>query len=563
MFKRIPAITVLTLLFALQLSAQTPKATSATIAGVVTLRGQPMRGVTITVQSQNPMEANLPLPRAQSDADGRFRIPGIAAGQYIISALAPALVTEGEQANSFSIQNSGQSNRFPGVKISLAEGETIENLELKLMRGGVITGQITDSHNDPVTETNVQLRRLNDRDIYVPFSLPMNSKMALTDDRGVYRIFGLPAGKYKVSVGVPVREGAFALVTTRSYFPETFYPSVAEEAQAKIIELEEGQEVTDVSIQAADAKRAYELSGHVLEADTGKPVVGVNVAFGAFNQTGRLVGSAFTRSRTEANGAFQILGARPGKLAVYIENTISPSEFYSELTPVEVVDNDVSGIEVRAQRGVSISGTVIIEGTKDPAVLAKRSQMTLGISSDVTPPNLVAGSRSTRVGVDGSFRFSGLPPGKSRFNGFPILPKLSLLRVEQNGAPLKNLAIETRSGEQINNLRIVFGYGDGTLRGQVKVVGGILPENFKLLVRVTRTGALAAGPPLSPDANGQFLLRDLVPGEYEIRVYSNITGQIPQELARVIFPILANIKQFVTVRNGEQAQTTITIDLSK
>ena len=65
-----------------------------------------------------------------------------------------------------------------------------------------------------------------------------------TDDRGVYRAFGLPPGKYKVSVG----ESDRGTKSSREYFKETFYPSVTDAAKATVIEVTEGSVTNDVDI---------------------------------------------------------------------------------------------------------------------------------------------------------------------------------------------------------------------------------------------------------------------------------------------------------------------------
>jgi hypothetical protein len=96
---------------------------------------------------------------------------------------------------------------------------------------------------------------------------------------------------------------------------------------------------------------------------------------------------------------FTSLGLRPGKYGIFLQNREGKSEFYNDPTPVEVIESDVAGIEVRAKRGATISGTVIIEGTSDPAMLAKRSQITLNANFEPTdrPPQPVAWDAAERA----------------------------------------------------------------------------------------------------------------------------------------------------------------------
>lgn len=550
-----PVFLLLVSALSFHLLAQTPsKEGTATIAGIVTLNGEPMRNVVVTVQAPPTPSAQRIPPRAKTDANGRFRITGVAAGQYTIGALAAAFVTESDQAQwrYFGLY---------GKTIHVADDEVIENLELALKRGGVITGRITDASGEPVVETNIQLRQVNAAGQSMPQRPIMRGEMYRTDDRGVYRIFGLPAGKYKVSVGLPIRSDAFSMRTSRSYIPETFHPDTPDEAQARIIELEAGQEASDVDIRAAEALKAYEISGRVVDAETGQPVAGIGLAFGTYDPTGRLTGVMSGGWRSDANGEFQMLGARPGKHGVFIENSESKSGLYSDPATFEVINSDVEGIEVRARRGLSISGTVIIEGTNDPAVLAKRSQISL--EADYYTTSAFSSSRA-KVGADGKFRIVGLPAGKVRLSGFSTLPKASLLRVERNGVPLKNLELEIHPGEQINDLRVVYGYGDGIVRGQVKIVGGTLPEGVMISVSLRRTDGGYYQPLTQLDARDQFFFKDVLPGEYELRLSANFPGNRPQrELVEKIYPRLAKARQMISVSNGNEVQTTFTVDLSQ
>lgn len=536
--------------------AQTPsKEASTTIAGVVTLNGEAMRNVTVTIQAMNSTgSSQRAQPRAKTDANGRFRLTGIAAGQFIIGALAPAYVNE--RSPSLGL-NPGT---LLGQIITVADGETIENLEIKLKRGGVITGRVTDADGEPVIETVVRLAPVADRN--APPPPPMNPNAYRTDDRGIYRIFGLPAGKYKVSVGLPVRQGAFSMQTSRSYIPETFHPDATNEAEAKIIEVKEGDEIADVDIKAAEVEKAYEISGRVVDAETGRPVVGIGVAFGSLNEAGRVIGSMSVSWRTDETGEFQILGARPGKHAILIENRDGKSDLYAEPTPVEIFNADVSGVEIRALHGTSISGTVVIEGSNDPAIQSRRSQITLvaspGLSSIYFDP------RSSKTSADGRFQINGLPAGMVRLNGLSGLSQLSLMRVEQDGVPLKEGLIEIHAGEQINNVRFVFGYVNADIRVQVKFIGGELPAGVRLYAILKRTDSSITQRSMAVDDRGQFLMKSLAPGEYELRLSSSYpVGQPPPEVISKIFPRIANAKQIVTLVNDVETQTTFTVDLSQ
>ena len=69
----------------------------------------------------------------------------------------------------------------------------------------------------------------------------INNPMYQTDDRGVYRIYGLPAGQYLVSAGEDRSGGGLSFGRgEKVFFPRTFYPGTTEKSEAKPVELGEG-----------------------------------------------------------------------------------------------------------------------------------------------------------------------------------------------------------------------------------------------------------------------------------------------------------------------------------
>ena len=43
----------------------------------------------------------------------------------------------------------------PGKRIPLAEGQTLENIDISLKRAGAVTGKIVDEFGDPITDVYV------------------------------------------------------------------------------------------------------------------------------------------------------------------------------------------------------------------------------------------------------------------------------------------------------------------------------------------------------------------------------------------------------------------------
>jgi Carboxypeptidase regulatory-like domain len=542
-----------------QPQAKETKAGTSTVSGRITLKEEPMRGVTVTLREQRPMM--LPsdmatMPRARTDANGMFRITGVAPGRYLVSAAAPAYVSS--ERNSGFPQTSGRW-------LNVGENETIENIDIELKRGGVITGSITDSSGRPLVEEQVNLMRLDESGKPQYFYLN-NFDSGSTDDRGIYRIYGLPEGRYLVSVGHSP-DGTPSLRPYQSRYPRTYHPDTTDQSQAKAIEVGEGSEATGIDIVLGDAKKTYTIYGRVMHGETGQPVPGVQLHHSLISPDGRggQSWSGFGEG-TNAKGEFRLQGVAKGKYAVFARAG-QGEDFYSEPAYCDVIDSDVHGVEVRIKQGGTLSGVVVIEGTNDPAVLAKLTQFQLYFysrSEGVNGP----GPSPFKVGPDGSFVVRGLRPGKVSLSPFirtyTSMNEFTLLRIEHNGAPQAD-GITIGPGENITNVRVVVTHSVLRIRGEVKVVNGTLPGNLRLYVNTHRAQEqmMERGRQGGEvDQGGRFVIENLAPGEYELQVIPRFypgTAQPDPRLSRAV----GQVKQKVVVSSNNQPPITIVIDLSQ
>jgi len=545
--------------YSVQAQAAETKAGTATVAGSVTLKGEPARGVTVILQTQNQDQPNA--PRARTDENGRYHFTGIAAGKYVVSALAPGYFSLGLESY----------RGLRGKTLNLTEGEKIENADLEIKRGGVITGRVVDSQRRPVIEERVYLNKLGVNNLLLgPLYYSQILDMYETDDRGLYRIYGLPEGRYLVSVGYVERTGSAAIPSRREFYPHVFYPNAANESEAKVVEVSEGSEAANIDITVPDPKHRQDIYGRVVDAGGGQPVAGVAVMVGGVTKDGRYDGiSAGGGARSGPNGEFRIFGALPGKYAILARpGQTSGSEFISDPVIVDVGEDTVTGVEVRVQRSASISGFVVIEGTNDPKVRAKLSQVSLmafvrSASQVPSPSNEVFGS----VNADGSFRFSGLQPGKVSIfvDSFSNVRDLLVSRIERNGAPVSG-GIEVEAGEQVTGVRIILVHGALAIRGELRFIGGTLPAGCLLRAVARRVDQPSQSQPyVDIDARGQFVIENLPPGEYEIIItpFFHSDGPPGQRPGPEIARRISSIRERVVLSGGNQQPVTIEIDLSR
>jgi hypothetical protein len=439
----------------------------------------------------------------------------------------------------------------------------MDGVSIEIKRGGAIAGRVTDSRRRAIAEENVVLMKLDEQGRPQHFNIPMNTYFSLTDDRGNYRLFGLPAGRYLVSVGHKPQEFS-SFGARRIFYPQTFHPDAAEESKAEVIELSESGEATGVDITVAEAKRVYLVSGRIVDAETGQPVTMMDVGFGKVMEDGRSTGMAPNASRSDANGGFQI-SLPPGKYSLF--GGWSNGDYFTDPATIEVGDKDVSGVEIKARRGATISGVVMMEGAYDRAVLAKLPSLTLSARRRWDDFGRTI-SRSARINPDGGFRISGLPPGQITFSlsGQFDANKFSILRIERRGVS-QGGQIEVGAGEQSNDLRVVLVYGVAAIRGQLKIIGGAAPSEIVVHVYVKKVGDDGPANLISQvDASGQFIFEGLTAGEYELRLsYSqrNNPAETDPQLMQTFLRQLWQAKQTVSVGATGVTKVTFTLDMSR
>src|SRR5262245_4542428 len=450
-----------------KLSGQTPDASAkpnGTISGRVTIGQKPAPGIPVVI---SPQYSGAPIGQAISDADGNYRVTGLAPGQINVAPAAPVYVLP-------STPYSGQ----PGRTINLSANEVIEGIDFKLTRGGVITGRITDADGKPVVEERVNLMMVGENGAPArdSFSRGANFFMYQTDDRGVYRIYGLSAGHYKVSAG---SDAGGVGIRPSGYYQKTFYPDESDVNRAAIVDVTEGGETKNIDIKLGRRGQTYSVSGRVIDSDTNQPLPGVQFSIGAVqqNQNQAYVNSSSgPGTPTNSQGEFRIEGVSSGRYVFMI----NPSRFnltgmagpkvYCDPIPFEVLDADVADLEVKAQHGLSISGVVVPDGITDRAMLQRLSKLVVFASVD-PGTNVIrtfnSGS-SAQINPDWGFLLEGLHPGKVRLNVAALNGAQSFgfatSRIELNGV-VENRVIDLASGQSISGVKIYVGYGTGVVRG--------------------------------------------------------------------------------------------------
>ena len=443
------------------LTAQTPgqNTGTASIKGRVIAAdtGSPVRRASVQLELKGLTWS------ATTDDDGRFVVPDLPAGRYTIRVTRPGFVTW-----LFGREPGGSRSRVGPIE--LQDRQTLDRGDLRLPRGGVIAGRIVDDFGDAVSNTDVRALRLN-------YLAPGEGRLdyvkhASTDDRGEYRIFDLPPGRYFVAIGLSVQEAAGLtsqstptsriLASPRGVAPQ-FYPGTAVATDATPVVVGAGGVVTGIDIRQQSVPLAS-LSGTVTNS-RGLPATDVIVMLHPA-RTDAVLFTLMTGVEPDREGRFQLANIPPGDYRVDAvskarleaigqsgSSGARPAGVIEEIAsvPVTVAGRDLEGLDIRTGRGFTLEGRVHVEGESElPAVY---------------PITVVAISVMGREGMSAAF-FGGTAPLQPdgrfavsvvagrlllRVDGIP--PAWALKGVMMNGTDVTDTGVDIQ--RDIKSLEIV------------------------------------------------------------------------------------------------------------
>ena len=527
---------------------------TGSIGGRVTIGGKPAQGLILTIRESDADERralNLllrgtPSAKATTDTEGNYRFSGLADGDYEVSAFAPSHFSSDDKSTS----------------VTVIDGAKVDDIDFSLSKGGVITGRVTRDGR-PVIMEPVQVSPLDQPTGNSSFrfqpSLPFT-----TDDRGVYRVYGLMPGRYRVSVGNSMSVyDQMAQGLKRPARPRTFHPGVTDQASAAIVELSAGGEVSNIDIKLGEANKTYRATGRVVDADTRKPVPNALPSYQATRSDVSESGMPGMGAPTSSTGDFRLEGLTPGQYYAFCFFGVDgASDFYSDMVTFEIKHDDVSGLEIKAHRGVTMSGVAVVEGATDPSVIERLAQTELFatvVSEGGAAPNFAR----CKISGDGSFQLRGLRPGIARLI-LQDLNGLRIRRVERSGVPQPQ-GLEVVAGENLTDIRVIMVFAGGAIRGQVNVEGGELPKGARLSVGARRLSSSSdqgeGGHDFGSgniDSAGRFKIDGLIPGEYEVTVTAVLNPEADAAPKKI-----RQARQQVVVTGDSPAEMVLVLDLGK
>ena len=493
---------------------------------VVGEAGEPMAGVQVYIAPRGYAGYFRPQ-RANTDDEGNFQITGLDPGLYVINANMPGYVADTDPSTS--------------RPAAYRPGDTAT---VRLVKGGVITGAVTDPQGEPVVAIGVRAYRVRDLDgrPVSAFGYNFGSEDS-TDDRGVYRIYGLTPGVYVVSAGV-AREAFFGWASAYTGNAATFYPSGTRDTASEIT-VRAGQENAGVDIRYRD-EQGRRVTGRVElpagvqpDANTG---VGVTLTYASSS-----LQAGLTSVRPSAGGlSFSFEGVADGDYD--LQASSGGREGPTGASPpqrVSVRGADVTGLRLALAPLASVSGSLVIEQAsaaerareickqQRASMLPQETLVTL--AADRTAPakgQAVSRSSLTREATpeeSGAFTIRALEPGRYRIAARPFDEALYVRSIQTPGGAATRAAsasaaardaLDVRTGQQVSGVTVRLAEGAALLSGRVVAAEGApAPPFSQTRVHLLPAEKESADDPLryfeaTPDGSGAFTFKSLPPGRY-------------------------------------------------
>jgi hypothetical protein len=541
---------------------------SAVIAGLVVTDDEsraPVRRAKVTLSRAGLEEMRV----VATDDHGQFKFDALPAGVYTL-----AISKGGFVGMNYGAPKPG----MPGRSITLAEGQAADVTPIAVMRGAVIGGRVLDRDGRPVESQSVtavqvfrsggELRRRSGAGA---------SGTAATNAHGEFRIFGLAPGEYVVYADrVPngrnettATELSWAAQPTStppppprlSGYAPTFFPGTADPAAAVPIALEKGQERLgiDLALQYVPLAR---ITGVVTGID-GRPFAGATVLRMPKRPNPLFQPSFVTILST--SGAFGFPeGVSPGDWLILARGPSTGNGALWGTAELSTAGNDVPGLAIQLQPGVTISGRVdarALLGTPVPDFTRVQIRVT-----SINPFIATYISPSAYANADGTFTISGVVPGLwkmtvtiggSATGAGPWFVRSATL----DGRDLLDVPIEVRPAGNVSGAVVALSDTRSELSGQLTdQEGKPASQLYVTMFSTDRThwsaGSRRVASIRASDA-GVYSLSGLPAGEYYLCASTEFETDLQFDPAYLDQFVPMSIK--LTIADGEKKQQNLQI----
>jgi len=476
------------------------------------------------------------IPPVITDASGKFSFKELEPGTYRLAAIKNGFVR-----HEYGARTAGGA----GAPISLPAGQSMKDISFRMTATAAISGRVRTSSGEPGAALNVQLMKTAYNVQGQRTFQTVNS--ARTDDRGEYRLFWLTPGRYFVAVGgnsstLISADGASILFLSGGLVDGSstnaaavYYPGTTDPLRATTVDVGSGGELPGIDIVLPE-QQVYRVRGKVVDASTGLPPRTVSISLIPRDPAYSGLSSNIPPNYNSTTGTFDMRNVPPG--AYWLRAQASESTATAVITPNAVgrtlsealsmatssrtavqrtldVGADIEGVLLELGPGISIPGTLRVEGaplptTPSPRVVLRTASVN-GIASPTLPLN-----------ADGTFTLTNVMPGEYRATvlGMPVDYFVKEARIEQTDV-LNDLWVITGPVRGTLNIVVSSGAGqiDGTvidsrLQGVPALQTILIPDQNRDRIDLIKTAVT--------DQSGKFTLRGVAPGNYKIFAWEAI-----------------------------------------
>lgn len=509
-------------------------ATAASATGIAGGRAVPPPGATIrgrvtSMEGRAVARAEVRLtsiPPAvrqtvTTGAAGTFEFKDLPAGTYSLRAAAEGFVPV--EWGQFPDRESGRT-------ITLTGDQIFREANLILPRGAVVAGTVVDETGEAVDGVPVYVLRSEYAAGFERVS-PVASSRRASDDRGRFRVFGLPAGEYYVlaapgslTAGVAGDDDELA-----GYVP-TFYPGTAGLTGAARIRIAPGQEISQLVIQLV-ASRMWRIAGTVVSPENDS-AAGVELLLMPYGGD-RLVAIS-SHAVTKGDGRFTFATVPPGQyLLQALPDTSDDGRFASVALDVS---SDVDGLALQLRQGRTIRGDIRIDESALPATDSHVQIRTRAVDFSQSP--VVRGSRVT-THSDGTFEIADVW-GRHVIQVTDLPEGQALKSITLGGVDVTDQPIDVDRMDRRDRLRVL-------LTSQITEVSGVVLDRAghpaRHAVVLAFADSVERWEPFSrltrqtvTDDEGQFTISGLPAGVYRAVGLSGLPDRISvlPEFLRVV-----------------------------